>query len=338
MMKGLRPASGGGKDARMASKRTSADQAGGLQRLKRSQLPLNALRAFEAAARHLSFKHAAEELSVTPAAVSQQIRTLEDYLGIRLFRRTSRALILTEEAQESLEPLREGFDRIAEACAHLLAPRESNVLRLSLAPSFAAKWLIPRLGRYQEENPDIVVKIDATHELVDFSRGEVDLAIRYGAGEYPGLHVEELMREEVFPVCSPELLEGEDAIRSPADLGRVTLIHDDSSLEDESNPTWPMWLKAAGVAAGEGQRALHFNQTALALEAAIQGRGVVLAKRVLAETDLKQGRLVRPFRESHPVDFAYYMVCPEDRRDLPRVARFMDWLRSEAGRSWAYEI
>lgn len=309
-----------------------------VRRMRRSQLPLNALRAFEAAARHLSFKLASEELSVTPAAVSQQIRSLEDYLGIPLFRRTSRALILTDQAQESLEPLRQGFDLIEDACNRLQRPQEDNVLRLSLAPSFAAKWLIPRLERYYDENSDIIVKINATNELVDFSREDVDLAIRYGPGGYSGLHVEELMREEVFPVAAPTLLEGEDAVWTPADLARVTLIHDDSSLDDESNPTWPMWLKAAGVRGGDGQRALHFNQTALALEAAIAGRGVVLAKRTLAETDLKQGRLVRLFKQSHPVDFAYYIVCPDEKRALSKVASFMDWLRSEAGRSWAWEI
>ncbi|GEQ97561.1 LysR family transcriptional regulator [Iodidimonas gelatinilytica] len=309
-----------------------------IRRLKRSQLPLNALRAFEAAARHLSFKKAADELSVTPAAVSQQIRTLEDYLGIQLFRRTSRALILTERAQESLEALRQGFDLIEDACSVLQSPADDNVLSLSVSPSFAAKWLIPRLQRYYEDNANVVVKIAATNELTDFSREDTDLAIRYGAGHYPGLFVEELMREEVFPVCSPALLEGDTPVRTPCDMGHVTLIHDDSSLDDESNPTWPMWLKAAGVKVGEGQRALHFNQTALAIEAAIAGRGVALAKRTLAESDLKQGRLVRPFRQSHPVDFAYYMVCPEQKKNLAKVSSFMAWLREEAGQSWAWEI
>ncbi len=309
-----------------------------IRRLRRAQLPLNALRAFEAAARHLSFKMAAEELAVTPAAVSQQIRILEDYLGIPLFRRTSRSLILTKRAQESLEALRQGFDLIEESCAILQSPEDEGVLRLSVSPSFASKWLISRLQRYYEDNEDIVVKISATNELTDFSREDIDLAIRYGPGGYDGLYVEELMREEVFPVCSPRLLEGDEAIRAPADLARATLIHDDSALEDESDPTWPMWLKAAGVKVGDGQRALHFNQTALAIEAAIAGRGVALAKRALAETDLKQARLVRLFSQVHPVNFAYYMVCPTDKKDLAPVVGFMNWLRKEAGRSWAWEI
>jgi len=310
-----------------------------VRRLRRGQLPLNALRAFEAAARHLSFKKAADELAVTPAAVSQQIRSLEEYLGIQLFRRTSRNLVMTERAQQSLDALRDGFDRIEEACAVLQAPVDDNVLRISVSPSFAAKWLVPRLERYYEENAEMVVKISATNELTDFAHEDVDLAIRYGSGNYPGLTVEELMREEVFPVCAPSLVDGsEEAISAPEDLKRVTLIHDDSSLDDESCPTWSMWLKAAGVKVEEGQRALHFNQTALAIEAAVAGRGVVLAKRTLAETDLKAVRLVRPFKQSHPVDFAYYMVCPEDKLSDPKVASFMSWLRAEAGRSWAWEI
>ncbi len=308
------------------------------RRLKRSQLPLNALRAFEAAARHLSFKRAAEELAVTPAAVSQQIRSLEEYLGVTLFRRTSRSILLTEAAAAALEHLREGFDSIEEACALLQAEDDGRRLTVSVAPSLAAKWLVPRLGRYAERAPEQVVRVIATHQLTDFRREEVDLAIRYGAGEYPGLHVEELMREEVFPVCAPELLEGEHPIRGPADLRHVTLIHDDSALEDESCPTWAMWLKAAGVGFEEGQPAIHFNQTALAIEAAAAGRGVALAKRVLAEADLRSGRLVRPFRESRPVEFAYYIVCPHAHLERANVRGFIDWLREEAGRSWAWEI
>jgi LysR family glycine cleavage system transcriptional activator len=311
---------------------------GAIRRLRRSQLPLNALRAFEAAARHLSFKKAADELAVTPAAVSQQIRSLEDYLGIQLFRRTSRALILTERAQDSLEALHQGFDLIEDACGMLQSPIDDNILKVSVSPSFAAKWLIPRLERYYEDHADVVVKISASNELTDFSKEDTDLAIRYGPGHYPGLYVEELMREEVFPVCSPKLITGENAVKMPQDMALLTLIHDDSSLDDESNPTWPMWLKAAGVKVGDGQRALHFNQTALAIEAAIAGRGVALAKRTLAETDLKQGRLVRPFSESHPVDFAYYMVCPDQKKNLIKVTSFMDWLRYEACQSWAWEI
>ncbi len=327
---------GHGQDRPPAS--SPGRRAAATRRLRRGQLPLNALRAFEAAARHLSFKDAADELAVTPAAVSQQIRALEDYLGVQLFHRTGREIRLTRRAGEALAVLTEGFEALTEACAILQADGDERELVVSVPPSLAAKWLVPRLGRLAERAPDLIVKIVATHELTDFRREEVDVAIRYGAGDYPGLYVEELMREEVFPVCAPQLVEGPDAIRTPEDLRRVTLIHDDSSIEDESCPSWAMWLKAAGVEMEEGQPALHFNQTALAIEAAAAGRGVALAKRVLAEADLKAGRLVRPFRESRPVDFAYYIVCPESHLERPKVRRFLDWLREEAGRSWAWEI
>lgn len=306
--------------------------------MKRALLPLNALRVFDAAARHLSFKKAADELAVTPAAVSQQIRSLEEVLGVPLFRRSSRALILTDQAQRALPALRQGFECMEEAVGILTEPSVGDRLTLSVSPSFASKWLVPRLERFYEQERTAVVKIVATMEVADFQTGEIDLAIRYGAGSYPGLYAEVLMREEVFPVCAPALLEGETAIRTPADLVQVPLIHDESSLDDESCPTWTMWLKAAGVAVSEGQAALHFNQTSLAIEAAIAGRGVALAKRTIAQADLKAGRLVRPFGHVYPVDFAHYLVCPEAKKDLPKVSRFMNWLRAEAGHDWAYEI
>ncbi|TCP38209.1 LysR family transcriptional regulator [Rhodothalassium salexigens DSM 2132] len=306
--------------------------------MKRAQLPLNALRAFDAAARHMSFKKAADELAVTPAAVSQQIRSLEDLLGVELFRRTSRSLILTDRAQMALASLRQGFEAIEDAVSTLEAARDDGTLHLSVSPSFASKWLVPRLERYYQQNPNAVVKIDASMEVTDFAETEMDLAIRYGAGQYPGLHAEELMREEVFPVCSPALQDGETPVRTPGDLVNVPLIHDDSSLDDESCPSWAMWLKAAGVTVREGQPALHFNQTSLAIEAAIAGRGVVLAKRTLAHADLRAGRLVRPFRHTQSVGFAYFMVCPRAKKDMPKVETFMNWLRVEAGHDWAYEI
>ncbi|MGF1606791.1 MAG: transcriptional regulator GcvA [Rhodothalassiaceae bacterium] len=306
--------------------------------MKRAALPLNALRVFDAAARHLSFKKAADELSVTPAAVSQQIRTLEEVLGMPLFRRSARSLILTDQAQAALPALRQGFECIEEAVALMQAGHGNGPLVISVSPSFASKWLVPRLGRFYQEERDAVVRIIATMELSDFQREEVDLAIRYGAGDYPGLYSEILMREEVFPVCAPALVDGDSAIREPGDLSRVPLIHDESSLDDESCPTWAMWLKAAGLGVEEGQPALHFNQTSLAIEAAIAGRGVALAKRTMAAQDLKAGRLVRPFSHAYPVDFAHYLVCPQAKKDQPRVARFMSWLRTEAGHDWAWEI
>ncbi len=294
--------------------------------MKRSLLPLNALRAFDAAARHMSFKQAADDLAVTPAAISQQIRSLEEILGVELFRRTNRSLVLTEAAQLSLTALREGFEKLEQAVDTITDTKASRVLRVSVSPSFASKWLVPRLASYYECHPHAVVKISATMQITDFKAEDVDLAIRYGAGNYEGLHVEELLRETVFPVCSPALLQGKDSV---CDILHHTLIHDESSVSDESMPTWPMWLKAAGIQTPECVPALHFNTHALAIEAAVAGRGVALARSAIAEEDMKAGRLVKPFGKATPVNFAHYIVCPEDKLKNERVQEFICWLKRE---------
>jgi LysR family transcriptional regulator, glycine cleavage system transcriptional activator len=292
--------------------------------------PLNALRAFEASARHLSFTKAADELAVTPAAVSHQVKALEDLLGVILFRRTKRALLLTDEAQAVLPGIRDGFERLLNAVEQLGAVGKSGVLTVSLAPSFAVKWLLPRLDRFQAAHPEIDVRVAASMELVDFSVGDVDVAIRYGAGGYSDLVVERLMSDTVYPVCSPALLKGANALTSPDRLRHHVLLHDDSPDEDETCPNWPMWLKAAGVAGIDAARGPRFNQSSLVLEAAILGRGVALAKSTLADADVASGRLVRPFDVSVPVNFAYYVVYPETKAALPKVRLFHDWLRQEA--------
>lgn len=291
---------------------------------------MNALRAFDAAARHLSFKKASEELSVTPAAVSQQVRSLEDYLGVQLFRRVNRSLHLTPAAESSLSALQEGFKGFEAAVAALQVVQTDMNLKVSVSLSFASKWLVPRLGNFHDARSDIVVRVSASMMLVDFASDDFDLAIRYGAGSYPGLHVEELLCESVAPICSPALLEGDNPVRGLKDLSRFTLIHDDSSLDDPSCPDWHMWLKAASVSIEDGHSALHFNQSNLAIEAAIAGRGVALAKSTIAAADIKAGRLVRPFDEAQPVDFAYYIVCPEDMMKKEKVRSFVEWLRAEA--------
>ena len=292
--------------------------------------PLNALRAFEAAARHLSFTKAAEELHVTPGAISQQIKSLEEFVGTSLFRRLNRALLLTDEAQASLPALREGFERLAEATNHLMASESRNRLTVSAAPSFAAKWLVPRLGSFQRDFPEIDVWISADMELVDFVNDGVDVAIRYGSGDYQGLQSERLLTDTVFPVCSPDFLNGPDALKSPSDLSAVTLLHDSSPDNDESCPDWAMWLKAAGVRGVDGTRGLRFNQSSLVLEAAISGRGVALAKSTLAADDLAAGRLAKPFDLSLPIEFAYYLVSPKAKSALPKVQAFTGWVRQAA--------
>jgi LysR family glycine cleavage system transcriptional activator len=292
--------------------------------------PLNALRAFEAVARHLSIAKAADELSVTPAAVSHQIKTLEDHLGVRLLQRDGRTTMLTEAGQACLPGIRHGFESLAAAIQELDRLGASGILNVSVAPSFAAKWLVPRLDRFTERFPDIDVRVSASMQLADFESDGVDLAIRYGAGRYPGLAVGLLMREEVMPVCAPALLDGTPPLDTPAALAAVTLLHDDSPEQDLSCPTWPMWLKAAGVTGVDGKRGPRFNQSSLVIEAAVAGKGVALAKATLAAADLKAGRLVKPFEGTLPVEFAYYIVCPKARLESRKVSAFRDWLLEEA--------
>ncbi len=291
--------------------------------------PLNALRAFEAAARHLNFSRAADELSVTPGAVSQQIQNLEDYVGASLFRRTPKGLLLTDAAQAALPALREAFDRLAEAASLLTAAVDGRRLTLTAAPSFAAKWLVPRLGRFEEAHPLVDVWLSADMDLVDFAAGEVDLAIRYGAGPYPGLEAVRLMKETVIPVMSPDLMAA-NPIAGPADLARHILLHDGSPDADDSCPDWLMWLAARGVKGVDGNRGPRFNQSSLVIEAAVGGRGVALAKRTLAQDDLDAGRLVLPMPIATSVDFAYYVVHPKAKGRLPQVKAFVSWIAAEA--------
>ena len=291
--------------------------------------PLNALRAFEAAARHLNFSRAADELSVTPGAVSQQIQNLEDYIGATLFKRTPRGLLLTDQAQTALPALREAFDRLAEAASLLTAAVDGRRLTLTAPPSFAAKWLVPRLGRFESAHPQVDVWLSADMDLVDFGSGEVDLAVRYGAGAYPGLDVLRLMHETVIPVMSPEL-NATNPLATPKDLASHVLLHDGSPDADDSCPDWQMWLAARGVKGVDGARGPRFNQSSLVIEAALAGRGVALAKRALAQADLDAGRLVAPFQIATAVDFAYYLVHPKTKGRLPQVKAFITWITDEA--------
>jgi LysR family glycine cleavage system transcriptional activator len=291
--------------------------------------PLNALRAFEAAARHLNFSRAADELSVTPGAVSQQIQNLEDYVGAPLFRRTPKGLLLTDAAQTALPALREAFDGLAEAASLLTAAVDGRRLTLTAAPSFAAKWLVPRLGRFEAAYPQVDVWLSAGLDLVDLTAGEVDIALRYGAGRYPGMEVRRLIGETVIPVLSPEL-HAANPLDGPEDLARHLLLHDGSPDPDDSCPDWTMWLAARGVRDVDGARGPRFNQSSLVIEAAVNGRGVALAKRTLAQDDLDAGRLVAPLQIATAVDFAYYLVHPKAKGRLPQVKAFINWITAEA--------
>ena len=295
--------------------------------------PLNSLRAFEAAARHLSFTKAADELHVTPAAISHQIKALEDFCGAPLFRRLTRALVLTETGQAALPALREGFDKLAEGAAKLVPDPGWGLLTVSVAPTFCAKWLVPRLDRFRAVHPGFDVRIDASDELADFASGSVDVAIRYGSGRYAGLSSECLMDELVVPVASPALLDGPKPLTSPADLVHHTLLHVSWKMADDEAPSWRMWLKAAGVEGVDVERGPRFNVDGLAIQAAIAGHGIALVNQALVQADLAAGRLVRlfpPTAEERPSGFCYYLVYPEAHAGNPKVQAFRDWVMSEA--------
>jgi LysR family glycine cleavage system transcriptional activator len=286
--------------------------------------PLNALRAFEAAARHLSFTRAAAELHVTQTAISHQIKALEERLGVRLFRRLPRGLLLTEAAQRLLPPVRDAFDQIAAATERLAAGGAGTTLTVSVLPSFAAKWLVPRLGRFRAAHPNLDLRISASSELVDFARDDVDVGIRMGSGVYPGLRVERLFGEALVPVCSPLLREGPHPLLRPEDLEHHVLLHDDDYA------AWELWLRLAGVSGVPARRGPVFTDSGMVVQAAAEGQGVALARRVLAAGDLAAGRLIQPFDVSIPHDLAYYLVCPEATAEQAKIVAFRSWLLAES--------
>ena len=285
---------------------------------------LKGLRAFEAAGRYLSFTRAAEELHVTQAAVSHQIKALETQLGVRLFRRAPRGLLLTDAGQAYLAEVREAFRRLAQATDHLLARDVAGVLTVSVLPSFAARWLVPRLPRFSARHPEIDLRIATDDRTVDFNRENVDVALRYGRGDYLGLQADHFLSEEVFPVCSPALLRKKHPLREPADLKYHTLLHDDLPT------TWAMWLKVAGAAEVDPTRGPRFTDSSMVIQAAVGGQGVALGRSALAADDLAAGRLVRPFPLSLPADSAYYIVYPPHTANRPKIAAFRAWLLAES--------
>jgi LysR family glycine cleavage system transcriptional activator len=286
--------------------------------------PLNALKAFEAAARHESFTRAAEELCVTQGAVSHQVKALEVELGIKLFNRERQRLIITEAGRDYLTVLRDAFDRMAVGTERLIQRQSAGVLTVSTSPDFAAKWLVNRLGRFAETHPSLDLRVSATLHHVDFAREDVDLAVRHGDGNWAGLDVVRLCTEQLFAVCSPKLLAGRKRITKPADVRKFPLLH-----LDDSN-AWAKWFEAAGL---EGADHLHgpvLNRASMVIDAAIDGQGIALARTTLAATDLINGRLVRPFAEALRLSKAYWIVCPKATAALPKISRFRDWLLAEA--------
>jgi LysR family glycine cleavage system transcriptional activator len=305
--------------------------------------PLNALRAFEAAARHSSFKLAAKELHVTPGAVSHQVKLLEDHLGVPLFRRLTRALELTTEAHAMLPKVREGLDALHAAVERVRAREDMCSLTVVSPPNFAARWLVPRLSSFTRAHPNVELHIASRQSMVD-TRGEsVPLVseadtradspvamVRFGSGQYPGSNVDEVFSAVYVPVCSPKLLKGEHPLRRPDDLRFHTLLHDDTVIEEGARPSWTDWLQSVGVTDIDATRGPHFSDAALALDAAIEGMGVTLAIKPLLTTEIQAKRLVVPFDIWASTGYAYYLVTPEAKSENRALAAFREWLLDEA--------
>lgn len=287
---------------------------------------LNALRAFEAVARHLSFARAAEELHVTPAAVSQLVKQLEAHFGINLFLR-GKTLVLNETAQRVLPLITDGFDQLERAVEQLRNDRNSGTLIVSTPPVFAQRWLIPRLDDFQAHHPDIELRLLATRRMVNFMLEDVDVAVRFGAGHYSGLFSERLMQETIIPVASPALAAN---ILGPADLAHCTLLYDDAYEWDPTFPDWESWLVSLNVPIVQPLRIRHFSEVNLAIQAAMSGLGVALAWRSLVLDELRSGKLVHLFDAVLPTNRAYYLVTLEHRREVGKIIAFRNWLQKQA--------
>lgn len=292
--------------------------------------PLNALRAFEAAGRQLSFTKAAAELFVTQAAISHQVKALETHLGQPLFRRYNRRLVLTEAGQRYLPDLSDAFDALDQATQRLQRHRESGQVRITVLPSLAAKWLMPRLPRFREKHPDIDILISASDQMVDLAREDFHMGLRFGRGQYPGLKVTRLMGDSIFPVCAPRLLEGPKPLTKIADLAQHTLLHDDMARIDSSSNDWTSWLRFAGAKRLDNMGGPAFSHSSLALAAAIDSQGVALGRYSLVQDDLAAGRLVCPFGPVLSSPLVYYAVLTPFAEERSRVRLFHDWLVAEA--------
>jgi LysR family glycine cleavage system transcriptional activator len=284
---------------------------------------LNALKAFEAAARSESFTRAAQELHVTQGAVSHQVKALEAALGIKLFSRERQRLVMTEAGRDYLAVVRDALDRIAAGTERLMQRQSAGVLTVSISPDFAAKWLVYRLGRFAESHPEIDLRVSAAADHVDFAREDVDVAVRHGDGKWPGLDVVHLCSERLFPVCSPKLVAGRNRIIAASDLLKFPLLR----LDDWK--TWTKWFAAAGVVDPVAHGPV-LNRASMLIDAAVDGQGIALARTALAAWDLINGRLVRPVDVSLKMSNTYWIVCPKATSTVPKIATFRKWLLAEA--------
>lgn len=282
--------------------------------------PLNALRAFEATARHLSVKNAADELCVTPGAVSQLVKTLELHLGVQLFRRVNRGVFLTDAGQAYLPPVRNAFRQISDATQKVAVPAETGLLTVSATPFFASAWLVPRLKSFQDAHPDIDLQVLTSNALADFSRDGVDVAIRHGMGQYPGLASQRVLTVEMVPVAAPALVAENGKPKKPADLLKWPRVN------DADRKGWRLWFEAQGIEDAGPARGPSFDDAGLLLQAALAGQGAALLPAAMMAPEIAQGRLVQLSKVTWLEDFAYYLVCPEASRDRPKVAAFRDWL------------
>jgi LysR family glycine cleavage system transcriptional activator len=286
--------------------------------------PLNALKSFESAARHESFTRAAEELCVTQGAVSQQVKALEAELGFKLFNRERQRLKITEAGRDYLMVIREALDRIAVGTERLMQRQNAGTLTVSTSPDFAAKWLVHRLARFAEVHPGIDLRISATMRHVDFAREDIDLAVRHGDGNWPGLDVTRLCSEHLFAICSPKLLTGRNRLKEPSDVLKWPLLRLDE------HKAWERWFALAGVAAPATLQGPVMNRASMVIDAAIDGQGIALARTTLAAWDLISRRIVRPFDVSWRLAKTYWIVCPKATAKVTKISRFRDWLLAEA--------
>jgi LysR family glycine cleavage system transcriptional activator len=297
---------------------------------KRRLPPLKSLQTFEVAARNLSFANAAEELCVTPAAVSQQIKQLENYLGITLFHRMKQSVYLTDEAAAVLPMISESFDKLEDAVIRLAREQWAGRLTVSSVPTFSIKWLVHNLADFSRQYPDIDVRLDASMEFRDFQSDGIDVSIRFGLGNYPGLHVTRIFGEEFILVCSPSLLVGENSLKNPKDIAHHRLLHVDWGGLNSESKEWDAWTKAAGVAGIDLTRGPRFTFENMAIEAAVNGDGVALVSYYAVIEELNSGRLVKPFDIKVESELAYWLVCPHAHLHRKKVKSFCDWLSNGA--------
>lgn len=299
--------------------------------------PMNSIRAFEATARHMSFTKAAEELNLTPSALSYQVRSMEEILGLKVFRRLNRAIELTETGARLYPNIRDGFEKIRQSFEQLAPDTPDHILVVSTGPAFAAKWLTPRVARFLDAYPDIELRISASLKLVDFNQDGIDIGLRFGNGQYADLKAMKILPDQITPMASPRFLETHPELKHPLDLQHVPLLHDDSLSDWKTRPTvkeipnWQTFFRDLGLNEAQARRGLRFNHADHALDAAIEGLGVVMGRNTLAASDVKTGRLVRVFPEvSLDTHMGFYLACRPQDLSRRKVKVFWDWIVAEA--------